>query len=156
MKKIIGILVLVMAVTFSVNAQERNMRKKMDHPNFTPEQHATIHTKKMTLALDLTAGQQREIHTFHLATVADRKAMKTEFRKARESDVKLTDSQKYERTIAKLDKQIAHKSKMKSILNKEQYQKWSKMHGQKMRQHGKHMRKGAKRTEGKKRMHHKN
>lgn len=144
MKKLIGILVLVFAVTFSVNAQERGMRKKMNHPNFTPEQQATVLTKKMTLALDLTAGQQREIHKFHLATLADRKAMKTEFRKNRESDIKLTETQKYDRIIARLDKQIAHKNKMKSILNKEQFEKWSKMKGQGMRQ-------GSKRSQGKKR-----
>jgi len=150
MKKLIGILVLVLAVTFSVNAQERTKRKKMNHPKFTAEQQATLHTKKMTLALDLTAGQQREIHKFHLATAADRKAMVAEFKNNKENRVQLTDTQKYDKLVAKLDKQIAHKSKMKNILNKEQYEKWSKMHGQKMRQHGKkHMKKGAKRTEGK-------
>jgi len=157
MKKIIGIIALVFAVTFSVNAQERTMRKKMDHPNFTPEQQATLHTKKMTLVLDLTASQQREIHKFHLSTTADRKAMRAEFKKNRENEVKLTDTQKYDKAVAKLDKQIAHKAQMKSILNKEQYEKWSKIHGQKMRKHGKkHMRKGSKRTEGKRKMHCKN
>jgi len=157
MKKLIGIIVLVFAVTLSVNAQERTMRKKMEHPNFTPEQQATLHTKKMTLALDLTVSQQRKIHKFHLSAAADRKAMRAEFKKNRENEVKLTDTQKYDKAVAKLDKQIAHKAQMKSILTEKQYEKWGKMYGQKMRKHvKKHMRKGPKRTEGKRKMHRKN
>ena len=157
MKKLIGIIVLVFAVTVSVNAQERMMRKKMNHSNFTPEQKATLHTKKMTLALDLTANQQQKIHKFYLETAVDRKAMRADFKKNKEQRAQLTDTQKFEKAVAHLDKQIAHKAQIKSILNKDQYGKWSKTHGQKIRQHGKkHMKRGTKRTARKHKMHSKN
>ncbi|PCH72756.1 MAG: hypothetical protein COB98_11545 [Flavobacteriaceae bacterium] len=156
MKKIIGIIVLVFSITASINAQENTLRKGMSHPNFTPEQQATLHTKKMTLALDLNTAQQQEIHQLHLAMATDRKSMRAEFKNNREQRVALSDTQKYEKAIARLDKKIAHKAQMKRVLNKDQYEKWSEMHVQKMNQHRK---KGFhKRTKGskeKRRMQHK-
>ncbi len=149
MKKLIGTIVLVFAITVHVNAQEGMMRKKMNHPNFTPEQQATLHTKRMTLALDLTTSQQREIQKINLKTAADRKVMSANSKSTRGSQAQLTDTQKYEKAIARLDKRIAHKAQLKTILSKDQYEKWSTFQGQKMRKHGKkHGRKGSNRMKG--------
>ena len=57
MKNIIGILVVVLLVSTTINAQNKkgNNRKGDD---FTPEQMATLQTKSMTLKLDLDKNQQ--------------------------------------------------------------------------------------------------
>ncbi|MBL4745721.1 MAG: hypothetical protein JKY08_05085 [Flavobacteriaceae bacterium] len=161
MKKEIGILALALMVTLSISAQGDKMRKKTNSPKFTTEQQATLHTKRMTLALDLTSSQQQEIHKLHIEAATHRKAMRTAFKTNKKNGVTFTDTQKYDKIIAKLDRQIAHKTTMRGVLNKEQYKQWSKMHGQKMKQHGKKYlnkrKKGRneKQVTRERRMHHK-
>ena len=60
MKKIFITLLLLVGITAIAQRPEEKKgkeRHKMMH-DFTPEQVATLHTKKMTLALDLTTAQQ--------------------------------------------------------------------------------------------------
>ena len=102
---------------------------------FSPEQRAELHTKKLTLALDLTASQQDKIQELILA--------KEEARLAKREAIEKSDSlskgpeQRFERMSAHLDAKIAHKQEMKEILSEEQYAKWEKMAHQKGR-HGRH------------------
>lgn len=138
MKKIL-MAILVMA-TISVTAQDHNMKgKRGDLKDLSPEQVATLQTKKMTLALDLNESQQAKIKTILTEDATARKA-KIEERKASKEDGKkvLTAEEKYAMQNERLDHQIARKEQMKSILNTDQYEKWVKMDGRKkMRGKGK-------------------
>ena len=58
MKKLSVIVILIASITFTAEAQHRPMKRK---PNFTTEQKVELAVKKMTLALDLTAKQQKEV-----------------------------------------------------------------------------------------------
>ena len=131
--------ILVMA-TISVTAQDHNMKgKRGDMKDLSPEQVATLQTKKMTLALDLNESQQAKVKTILTKDATVRKA-KMEERKANKEDGKkvLTSEEKYAKQNEKLDYQIARKAQMKSILNTDQYEKWVKMDGRKkMRGKGK-------------------
>lgn len=89
----------------------------------TPEQIASIKSKKMTLALDLNSTQQSQVEKLLLIQAKDRKLNKTK-RKDRE---KLTKEQKFTRHEAALEKNIAMKREMKSILNVDQYSQWLQM-----------------------------
>ncbi|WP_299800782.1 hypothetical protein [uncultured Maribacter sp.] len=138
MKKIL-MAILVMA-TISVTAQDHNMKgKRGNMKDLSPEQAATLQTKKMTLALDLNESQQSKIKTILTEDATARKA-KMEERKANKEDVKkvLTADEKYAMQNERLDHQIARKEQMKSILNTDQYEKWVKMDARKkMRGKGK-------------------
>ncbi|WP_299323262.1 hypothetical protein [uncultured Maribacter sp.] len=138
MKKIL-MAILVMA-TISVTAQDHNMKgKRGNMKDLSPEQAATLQTKKMTLALDLNESQQSKIKTILTEDATARKA-KMEERKANKEDGKkvLTADEKYAMQNERLDHQIARKEQMKSILNTDQYEKWVKMDGRKkMRGKGK-------------------
>lgn len=138
MKKIL-MAILVMA-TISVTAQDHNMKgKRGDLKDLSPEQVATLQTKKMTLALDLNESQQAKIKTILTEDATARKA-KMEERKASKEDGKkvLTAEEKYARQNERLDHQIARKEEMRSILSADQFEKWEKMsHRKKMRGHGK-------------------
>ncbi|MDO6473577.1 hypothetical protein [Maribacter sp. 1_MG-2023] len=138
MKKII-MAILVMA-TISATAQDHNMKgKRGDMKDLSPEQVATLKTKKMTLALDLNESQQAKVKTILTEDATARKA-KMEERKANKEDGKkvLTTDEKYAMQNERLDHQIARKEQMKSILNTDQYEKWVKMDARKkMRGKGK-------------------
>jgi len=60
MKKLVIAILVIAAI--SVSAQNHNMKgKRGDMKDLTPEQTATLQTKKMTLALDLNESQQSKI-----------------------------------------------------------------------------------------------
>ena len=121
----------------NVNAKKNHSKKNQMQTvkEFTPEQMATLKTKKMTLALDLTEVQQKKMYDYNLESTHAINAYKEESKKQKEAKVKLTADQKYEKMNATLDKKIEMKSKLKSILNEEQYQKWER--SQKERMHKK-------------------
>ena len=152
MKKLVLIALAFMAI--QVTAQERhresrhNENKERAHKfqDLTPEEAATLQTKKMTLYLDLTEAQQVKVHALNLENAMMRKA-KMDARKAMKEEDSYEKPSKEERLKMKnerLDNQIARKQKMKDILNTDQYEKWSakseQMHSKK-RTSGKRMKK---------------
>jgi len=138
MKKLVMTIIIMVGIT--ATAQNHNTKGKIgDIKDLTAEQVATIQTKKMTLALDLNESQQEKIKTILTQDATARKA-KMEERKANKEVGKkvLTTDEKYAMEITRLDRQIARKEQMKSILNDEQFIKWEKMdHRRKMRGKGK-------------------
>lgn len=119
MKKI---LIIVMSLaTFAVNAQNKNSERKENRKemkaNLTPEQRADLKTKKMTLALDLTASQQQKVKQLILKAENERPERPENWKE-------MTDTQKYETKSAMLDRRIAMKKELKEILNEEQMTKW--------------------------------
>ncbi|MCK8480798.1 Spy/CpxP family protein refolding chaperone [Flavihalobacter algicola] len=109
--------------------------------NMSAEDQATIATKKLTLALDLTEKQQSQVKELMLEQAIHRKEKMAERAKMKsdtENDTKLkvekTDEQKIKAVNERLDRQIETKQKMKAILTSEQYEKWEKTQG---RRHGK-------------------
>ena len=136
MKKIV-MAILVMAA-ISVTAQDHNMKgKRGDMKDLTPEQVATLQTKKMTLALDLNESQQSKIKSILTEDAKARKSKMKGYKASKEESKKvMTTDEKYTRQNERLDHQIARKKEMKSILTPEQFEKYEKMsHRKDMRGH---------------------
>ncbi len=131
-------IVLMLLVGFTSIAQNRAMK------DMTPEQIATLKTKKMTLALDLTDSQQAQIQELNFANATMRKAKRDERKK---SDTKPTADERYEMQNERLDHQIENKAKMKEILSNAQFEKWEKI--QMMRHCGKKHKRSKSPKEGK-------
>ncbi|ARV16265.1 hypothetical protein [Polaribacter sp. SA4-12] len=150
MKKIVSILVLVIAVTFTTQAQKKRGERGS---NLTAEQHTTLAVKKMTLALDLSAKQQREIKPLLMAKMAERKASMEKRKEARKNKERPTAGEMFAMKNKQLDTQIAMKNRMKEILNKDQFEKFEKMQkGRKRMAHNKRKgKKGSKKNKGDKR-----
>ena len=125
MKKIISILVLVFAFTFTTQAQKIHKKKK--GAELSVEQQTTLAVKKLTLALDLTEAQQGQIKPLVAAKIADRKAHFEKRRAAKKESKKLSADERYAKANERLDKGIAMQNDMKRILNDEQYAKFKKM-----------------------------
>jgi hypothetical protein len=123
MKHVIA--VVLISLSFLANAQEKKERadKLQD---YTPEEMAQIQTKQMTLDLDLTDAQQKQILKINLQNAQDRKAL-YESKKSNSNSLERTKPSKDERLNMKneqLDRQIEMKKKMKDILDDNQYEKW--------------------------------
>lgn len=132
MKKLM-ILVAILTVGFA-NAQ-RGMRDS------SPEQIASIKSKKMTLALDLNTQQQSQVESILLKEAKERAANKL----TKEERAELTKEQKVAKMEEMLEKRIETKRQMKSILNADQYAKFEKM----MAKDAQRKMKGAKKRRGK-------
>ncbi len=144
MKKLIVVLFCMAGMIAIAQKGEGQQRDGMHQ--MTPEQTATLKTKKMTLALDLTDAQQKQIQTLNLENAKTRKAA-MEKRKAQQESgesKKPTSDERYAMKNERLDRMIAQKTEIKDILSDEQFEKWEKMTQRK----GKH-RKGMKDKERK-------
>ncbi len=132
MKKIF--IAMFAIASISAMAQEGPQRGRQNNmEDLTPEQVATLQTKKMTLALDLSKAQQEAVHKIQLENATLMRAKREEGRKLQEGEkpAKRTQEERFARQNERLDHQIAQKEKMKKILSPEQYEKWEKtMHHQ--------------------------
>ncbi len=128
MKKVIFVALVLIGVTaIGQEAGHRHDRKGMK--DLTPEQMATLQTKRMTLDLDLTQAQQQQMQALNLEEAKIRKSKMEERTSKKEGDdaEKPTSEAVYAMKNAELDRQIAHKTAMKKVLSQEQYEKWEKM-----------------------------
>lgn len=107
--------------------RENHRPEKRHMEQFTPEQMATLETKKLTLALDLSENQQKQVLKFKTEQATKRKAQFEKFKAEKDKGVTFTQEQRFEMRNKMLDEQIATKNKMKSILNEKQFEEWSKM-----------------------------
>ncbi|MEO0527714.1 MAG: hypothetical protein AAFZ89_10845 [Bacteroidota bacterium] len=146
MKKVFVTLMLLAGFTAIAQKGESRAHHRDAIKDLTPQQIATLKTKKMTLALELTEQQQEEIQKINLENAALRKA-KMEERTAKKEEgesKKPTTEERYTMLNERLDRQIAVQDQMKQILTEEQFDQWKKMQhrkGKHHRQHKKHSRK---------------
>ena len=133
MKKVVSILVLVFAFTLTTQAQKKERKERKERTErrekikLSTEQQVDLAVKKMTLKLDLTEKQQREIKPLIAAKVKGRKAAMEKRKEFKKAGKKPTSDELYDVKSKMLDNQIAAKNKMKNILNKEQFEKFEKM-----------------------------
>ena len=139
MKKVLIALVLLVGVTsLAQEKKARSERTQMAH--MTSEQRNELHLKKMTLDLDLTATQQKEMSkiiaeqgTKKEARMTERKANKDVTRK------QLTAHEKFAEKSRMLDEQILMKERMKLVLSADQFKKWEVMKDQRNQRMNKRM-----------------
>lgn len=124
MKNLASILLVVFAFTFTTNAQRKNREER---PKFTIAQQTDLAVKKMTLALDLSPKQQNQLKPIIASKMAERKAFMEKRKEARKEKKRPTADEMYAMQSKRLDNEIAIKSSMKDILNKEQFEKFEKM-----------------------------
>lgn len=125
MKKMLVIAFL--SLTISGMAQDKKKQMNAQHPEFTAQQQNELQVKKLTLELDLSAKQQKEISEIIEKQQIKREALRTEIKNKRAENKKLTADEKFVLKRNMLDDKIAQKEQMKKVLNAEQLEKWEKM-----------------------------
>lgn len=134
MKTVVMALFLLFGLTVWGQHDHRGPRHEKE-VSLTPQQRAELHTKKLTLALDLNETQQKKIQELVLSKEEARSAR---IAARKESDSTMRDPEKrFERMNARLDEKIAHKNEMKEILTEEQFVKWEEL-TQKKGRHTRH------------------
>ena len=127
MKKLV-LAVLLMAGLSSM-AQEREMKgNRGGLHDLSPEQIATLQTKKMALSLDLNESQQVKMKSILLEDAKSRKANMEEHKARKEEGKFPTPDERFAMLNERLDRQLKRKEKMQSLLTAEQYVKWEKAH----------------------------
>lgn len=134
-----NLLIIIMLLgTFGITAQNKAKGKKEHRKelreNLSPEQRAELHSKKMTLDLDLTNAQQKKVKQLFL-DLENNKPTDSKSKK------EMTPEAKYSAKNAQLDRRIRMKREFKKILTPEQFEKWE---GSKFEKRS-HLKKGSKR-----------
>ncbi len=129
MKKVLITMALLAGLTGFAQHKGHHGPKKEAFNEMTVEQIATLKTKKMALALDLTEAQQQQVMELVLENVELRKAKMAEREEMKEKGerTKPTAEERYAMENARLDRMMAHQEQMKQILNDEQYDLWKKI-----------------------------
>lgn len=136
MKRLLTLSLLLLA--FGALAQKSPHRGEMQkaHKELSPEQRATLQSKKMVLALDLDARQQKQVESLLKERFETRAKMRDAHREVdRDSSKRLTPEERYTRMNAHLDREIAFQSEMKNILTESQFDQWKKRYHAKKRGH---------------------
>lgn len=115
------ILAIVITLGLTVNAQNKKERGEQ----LSPEQRVELRVKKLTLALDLTDKQQKEMKNLLLSKESERQQAIEHLKP--ENNKKLTADERFAMKNKALDQKIAMKEEMKKILTKDQLAKLDKM-----------------------------
>ncbi|MDF0717985.1 hypothetical protein PY092_17610 [Muricauda sp. 334s03] len=142
MKRIAVVLVMLISIGMTAQRQDDQRMRKGPKMDMTAEEMATLQTKRMTLALDLTEAQQDKVYDIQLENAKFRKEKWDEIKALKDSGEwkKPTSEERYEMENARLDRQIAMQEKMRNVLDENQYETWKKfsyrkkMHGKKKMQ----------------------
>ena len=131
--------VLVLLISFSAVGQpphegQKGEKRMEKMKKMTPEQQATLWSKKMTLELDLNESQQEQVHALILNKVNKQKERRANRPKERPSDTEI-----YQMKVNQLDEKIAMKKAMKSILTPAQFEIWEKKTKKKEHMKRKHL-----------------
>ncbi|MGB7395962.1 MAG: hypothetical protein WA913_16370 [Pricia sp.] len=143
MKKVIVVLLCMAGMTGMAQKEERHNGERHQEKKhrstaaseLSPEQLATLKTKKMVLALDLNEVQQKELQALNFENTKIRKTERDERQAKIESGEfkRPTADERYAIQNERLDRMIAQRTEMKEILSQEQYDQWMKMEQRKTR-----------------------
>lgn len=119
-KMLLLIVILTVGIT---TAQEEEATATQKKERLSPEQRASIKSKKMTLALDLTDRQQAEVYSILMAEAKNNPKEPV----SRRQRAQLDPSERFNRMQERIDGQIRVKRQLKQVLSKVQYAKFEKM-----------------------------
>ncbi|NER18717.1 hypothetical protein [Spongiivirga citrea] len=128
MKKMIYLMLALLLVSGIGLAQHRkgpNHQKKTSvFEKYTPEQIATINSKRMALRLDLNSKQQKEVEALELEKAKFKKSKMAERKKEENADKAISEKDHFDRANERLDRQLAYQNSLKNILDDDQYKIW--------------------------------
>jgi len=116
--------------------EKRDMRE-----NLTPQDIASLKSKKLTLQLDLSDKQQKVVYDILLTQAQDQNKLRKERLAHKTQGSKPSKEELVAFKNERLEKQIELKREMKAILSSEQYAKFEKMNLKKGRKRGRKLKK---------------
>jgi protein CpxP len=132
MKTWILAMAMMAGVTMSAQADKNlkldNKRPgKEHHEPFTPEQRAELKVKQLTLALDLSNKQQKEMQKLLLDQNKDREQFIKSHKANVASGKKPSADERFAMQTKRIDAQIAMQREVRKVLTEEQFSKYEEM-----------------------------
>lgn len=116
-------------------------RGKME--KFSASELASLQSKRMTLALDLTDAQENKLAELLTERIEKRRAMHQERRAQRDSTRTARPGPDFASAEARMDNEIAFRREIREILTEAQYENWKQMHsGRRKFRHGRKSHRG--------------
>lgn len=132
MKSIIAAALTLLCFNTYAQKEKTSRHKNQEKIELTQEQKKALQLKEMTLKLELTDKQQKEMSTLIDEQHKAREAEKVKRDALKAKNEKPTADEIFQMKSERLDRQIAFQNKAKKILNEEQFKKF-KMHDNKKR-----------------------
>ena len=127
MKKL-ALIAIALFTLHGMAQSKHNIEKRQElRRDMTPQDIASLKSKQMTLKLDLSDAQQRQVYNLILAQAEEGQKLRKAHLAKKEKGLKPTKDELVAFRNQKLDRQIEMKRKMKAILSAEQYAKLEKM-----------------------------
>jgi protein CpxP len=124
MKKLfIAALLFVGVASFAQDADQKPAREPRE--KLTPEQRNEKHLQKLTTELNLDANQQVQVKQILAEKSAKAEKLKAERKDRKDSNVKPTIAEREAFKTQMIAEKDANDTKMKAILNADQYKKWT-------------------------------
>jgi len=133
MKNVLMAAVLLIGMTGFAQESKKTQAQETKVERMTSEQRNELRLKEMTLKLDLTSAQQKEMATIIAEQSAKRTAAMSERKANKDKKAKMSADERFAKKSKMLDEKIAMKQRMKAILTPAQMEKWEKMNAQKQR-----------------------
>ena len=103
--------------------------KQRMHQQFSPEQEASLKSKKMTLALSLDEAQQEQVESLLSKHFAAHREMQEARNKSGYPEKTQDPEARYAHISKRLDHQIAFQRDLKKILSDAQFERWQEHRG---------------------------
>ena len=123
MKNVLIVVFALMSVGLFAQRDQRGKQRnqqRMERAELTPEQQASLHSKRLALELDLSEAQQEKIYQLDLAQAKEREVFREENRSKKEGQ----QANRFKRQERRLERQLAYKKSLKPILTEPQMKKW--------------------------------
>jgi protein CpxP len=138
---------MMMGVSMAAQApadkpQAHTRHEKMQREHLTPQQRAELKSKQLTLKLDLSDKQQKDVEKLLLGAETKKEATIAKRIEAKNAGVKPTQEERLAMRNAMLDDRIAMKRDLKKILSAEQYFKFEKLQEERAQKHLKQQKRG--------------
>lgn len=113
-----------------------NRHERVQREHLTPQQRAELKSKQLTLKLDLSDKQQKEVERLLLTAENHKEEAFNQRTEARKAGVKPSDDERLAAKNRMLDARIAMKRELKKVLNIDQYAKLEKLQEERKHDNG--------------------
>lgn len=135
MKKTLALCALLIGLGASAQHRPHHTdRGNENRTELTPEQRATIQSKRLTLALGLDQQQQQEIAALLKTRLAERMEWKARRKSEAGSTEQKDGASRYVALSDRLDREIAFQESIKGILSNSQFEQWRSLRESKMKE----------------------
>jgi len=126
MKKWILAGLMLFGLSAAAQRMPRDGHGRQQMQELSADEKATLQSKQMTLALDLSSAQEQQLQKLLVKRNTERSAMREAHRK--DTTAMADPHKRYERMSERLDQEIAFRRDLQKVLGEPAYEQWKALH----------------------------